>query len=51
MAGSSYVNIDADSVYYGYDAHDSSANYIGLSLFAGDPQFDGRLMSSEYLIQ
>ena len=42
-AGSTTVNIDADSVYYGYDSHDSSANYIGLSPFAGDPQFDGNI--------
>ena len=40
------VNIDADSIYYGSDAHDSSVNYIGLSSFTGnppDPQFDGNI--------
>jgi concanavalin A-like lectin/glucanase superfamily protein/type IX secretion system substrate protein len=40
------VNIDADSIYYGSDAHDSSVNYIGLSSFVGDPpdpQFNGNI--------
>ena len=40
---SATINIDADSVYYGSDAHDSSANYIGLSSFVSDPQFDGNI--------
>ena len=40
---SATINIDADSVYYGYDAHDSSANYIGLSSFPDDPQLDGKI--------
>lgn len=35
------VDIDADSVYHGTDAHDSSANYIGLSFYPSDPQFNG----------
>ena len=39
--GSGTVKIDADSIYHGADMHDSSANYIGLSSFAGDPQLDG----------
>lgn len=39
-AGSGTINIDADSIYYGNDMHDSSANYIGLSAFQGDPQFN-----------
>ncbi len=41
--GSGTVNIDADSVYHGTDMHDSSVNYIGLSSFSGDPQFDGNI--------
>ena len=39
-SGSGTINIDADSVYYGSDMHDSSANYIGLSSFLGDPQLN-----------
>ena len=37
------INIDADSIYYGSDAHDSSVNYIGLSSFSGDPQLNGNI--------
>lgn len=42
-AGSGTVNIDADSVYYGSDAHDSSVNYIGLSSFTGDPELNANI--------
>jgi len=38
--GSGSVNIDADAIYFGDDRHDSSANYIGLSSFASDPQLN-----------
>lgn len=34
---SATITIAADSVYYGSDSHDSSANYIGLSPFDTDP--------------
>ncbi len=40
---SATINIDADSIYHGADAHDSSVNYIGLSSFAGDPQLNGNI--------
>ncbi len=40
---SATIDIDADSVYYGSDAHNSSVNYIGLSSFTGDPQLDGNI--------
>ncbi len=43
MQGSGFVDILAASIYYGYDSHDSSANYIGLSSFAGDPQLNGNV--------
>ena len=43
MQGSGFVDIDADSVYYGTDAHDSSVNYIGLSSFLNDPQLNGNI--------
>ena len=43
MQGSGPIDIDADSVYYGSDLHDSSANYIGLSSFVQDPQFNGNI--------
>lgn len=42
-ANSATIDIDADSIYYGSDSHDSSVNYIGLSSFAGDPQLDGTI--------
>jgi hypothetical protein len=40
---STTIDIDADSIYYGSDAHDSSANYIGLSFYDGDPQLNGNI--------
>jgi hypothetical protein len=40
---STTIDIDADSIYYGSDSHDSSVNYIGLSSFAGDPQLNGNI--------
>lgn len=41
--GSGFINIGADSIYHGTDMHDSSANYIGLSSFAGDPSLKGNI--------
>ena len=41
--GSGTVTIDADSIYRGNDAHNGSYNFVGLSSFPNDPQFNGTI--------
>ncbi|HEX5154542.1 MAG TPA: LamG-like jellyroll fold domain-containing protein [Parafilimonas sp.] len=41
--GSNTVTIDADSIYYGNDAHNGSYNFVGLSSFPNDPQLNGTI--------